>query len=634
MQRPKSGGKARLPNLRMWAALNIIPERIFNFAEQLLGWSRKPLRSNIPFGLIPNFNGEKYLMRIARVFALFIVAFATATGVFAQKDVQKNIDQLLKQYNEYGQLNGSVLVADKGRVVYEKGFGMANMEWGIPNGPDTKFRIGSITKQFTATLILQLVEEGKIKLDGKLSDYLPDYRKDTGSKVTIHQLLNHTSGIPSYTSNREFFPKHSRDAYSVPDFVKTFASGDLEFEPGSKFSYNNSGYTLLGAIIEKVSGKNYETVLSERILKPLGMTNTGYDHHATILEKRASGYQKAREGFINAPYLDMSLPYSAGSIYSTVDDLYKWEQALHEGTVLKPESRNLMFTPGLSNYGYGVGIDDRALGKTDQKIKVISHSGGINGFNSLMTRAVDKRQTVIILDNVGFGQYQGKITDSIIALLNGLPADPPKRSIAEALLKIAVDKDAVTAIAEYRKLKAANSPTYDFSEGELNLLGYQLMGLKRVKDAIEVFKLNVEMYPAASNPYDSLGEAYLEDGQKDLALVNYKKAVELNPGNSNAVAIVRRLEGKEVKVDTAGFDAYVGDYQVTERMVLTITKEGDKLFGQFPGQPKVTLEPVSATEFSVPEVKANVKFEKDASGVVTGLILTQGARIANAKKIK
>ncbi|HUR99446.1 MAG TPA: serine hydrolase, partial [Pyrinomonadaceae bacterium] len=430
------------------------------------------------------------------------------------------------------------------------------------------------------------------------------------------------------------FPKHSRDAYSVPDFVKTFASGDLEFEPGSKFSYNNSGYTLLGAIIEKVTGKPYEVVLAERILKPLGMTNTGYDHYATVLEKRASGYQKTRTGFINAPYLDMSLPYSAGSIYSTVGDLYKWELALHDGNIMTAETRRLMFTPGLSNYGYGVGIEERVLGKSGQKIKFISHSGGINGFNSLMTRAVDNRQTVIILDNVGFGNYHGKITDSIFALLNGQPYDPPKRSIAEVLYKIAVDKDVATAIAEYRKLKASGAQTYDFSEGELNLLGYQLMGSKRVKDAIEIFKLNVEMYPPSANPYDSLGEAYLEDGQKDLALVNYRKAVELNPENSNAASIVRRLEGKEVKVDPAGFDAYVGEYQVNPRMVLTITKQGDKLFGQFPGQDKHALEPVSASEFTLPEVKANIKFEKDAAGAVTGLILSQGARTANAKKIK
>ena len=573
-------------------------------------------------------------MKTVRVLALFIVAFVTATGAFAQNDVQKKIDGLLKQYHDYGQLNGSVLVADNGKVIYEKGFGMANMEWGIPNGPDTKFRIGSITKQFTAVLILQLVDEGKIKLDGKITDYLPDYRKDTGGKVTIHQLLNHTSGIPSYTSNPEFFPKYSRNTLSVPDFVKTLASGDFEFEPGSKYSYNNSGYVLLGAIIEKITGKSYETVLTERILKPLGMTNTGYDHHTTLLQKRASGYEKTPTGFENAPYLDMSLPYAAGSIYSTVGDLYKWEQALHEGSILGAESRKLMFTPGLSNYGYGLVISERPVGKTEQKQKFILHGGGINGFNSLMTRAVDARQTVIILDNVGFGNRHEKITNSIFSILNGQPPELPKKSIAEALYKISVDKDVASAIAEYRKLKAENSQTYDFSEGELNTLGYQLMRSKRLKDAIDIFKLNVEMHPAASNPYDSLGEAYLEDGQKDLALANYRKAVELDPKNSNAVLIVRRLEGKEVKVDAASLDAYVGEYQVTPRMTLTISKEGDRLFAQFPGQEKHAVEPVSATEFAIPNVRANITFQKDAAGAVTGLLLSQGSRTANAKKIK
>ena len=573
-------------------------------------------------------------MKTFSVFALLIVAFVTATSAFAQKDAEKKIDDLLNQYHEYGQLNAAVLVADKGKVIYEKGFGMANMEWKIPNQPDTKFRIGSITKQFTAAIILQMVDEGKIKLDGKLSDYLPDYRKDTGGRVTIHQLLNHTSGIPSYTGNPEFFPKLSRNPLTVPEFVKTLASGDLEFEPGSKFAYNNSGYTLLGAIIEKISGKSYEAVLTERILKPLGMTNTGYDHHATLLEKRASGYQKTPAGFVNAPYLDMSLPYAAGSIYSTVGDLYKWEQALHEGSIISAESRKLMFTPGLADYGYGVGIFVRPLATSDQKIKLISHSGGINGFNSVMTRAVDSGRTVIILDNVGFGQHHGKLSNSIFAILAGLQPELPKRSVVDALYKTAVDKDVATAIAEYRKLKASGAASYDFSEGELNTLGYQLMNLKRVKDAIEIFKLNVEMFPAAANPYDSLGEAYLEDGQKELALVNYRKAVELNPGNGNAALIVRRLEGKEVKVDAAIFDAYVGDYQVTPRLVMTVTKEGDKLFGQMSGQQKLELEAVSATQFTIPAVKANITFEKDAAGAVTGLQLSQGTRTTVAKKIK
>ncbi|MEO6334570.1 MAG: serine hydrolase [Pyrinomonadaceae bacterium] len=565
--------------------------------------------------------------------ALFVIVLLASATAFAQPNV-KTIDMLVKQYYDYGQFNGSVLVADNGKIIYEKGFGMANMEWSIANQPDTKFRIGSVTKQFTAALILQLVQEGKIKLDGKITDYLTDYRNDTGDKVTIHQLLNHTSGIPSYTSNPEFFPKYSRDAYNVPDFVKKFASGDLEFEPGSKFSYNNSGYSLLGAIIEKVTGKSYETVLTEKILTPLGMTNTGYDHHATLLPKRASGYQKTPAGYVNAAYLDMTLPYSAGSIYSTVEDLYKWDQSLYEDKILSAESKKLMFTPGLSNYGYGVGISDQPIGKTAQKLKVIAHSGGINGFNSLLTRAVDKRQTVIILDNVGLGQYQGKITSSIIAVLNGQPPEMPKKSIAEFLRKIAIEKNVRQAIVEYRKLKAENSPTYDFSEAELNVLGYQMVGLKRIKDAIEIFKLNVEMFPKASNPYDSLGEAYLEDGQVELALLNYKKTAELDPTNANAKLIVRRLEGKEIKADASTFDAYVGEYQVNARLILTITKEGDKLFAQMTGQPKLPVESVSDTQFTISEVKANITFQKDETGKVMGLLLSQGTRTADAKKIK
>ena len=302
--------------------------------------------------------------------------------------------------------------------------------------------------------------------------------------------------------------------------------------------------------------------------------------------------------------------------------------------ILSADSKKLMFTPGLGNYGYGLTISDQPIGKTDQKTRIISHGGGINGFNCLVTRAVDKRQTVILLDNVGLGQYHGKITGSIIALLNGEPADPPKRSIFETLYKITIEKDVASAVAEYRKLKAENSSTYDFSETELNTLGYQLVGRKRLKDAIEIFKLNVEMFPASANPYDSLGETYLADGQKDLALANYKKAVELDPKNANAMLIVKRLEGKEIKVDPSVFGAYIGDYQVDPRLTLTISKEGDKLFAQMTGQGKLAVEAVSDTQFTIPDVKANITFEKDADGKVTGLLLSQGTRTTKAPKIK
>ncbi len=571
-------------------------------------------------------------MKTAKSLALLLLIFITANSSFAQQTATQ-IDELMKKYYDYGQFNGAILVAEKGKVVYAKGLGLANMEWSMPNQPDTKFRIGSITKQFTATLILQLVEEGKLKLDGKITDYLTDYRKDTGDRVTIHHLLNHTSGIPSYTSRPDFRTAIMRNPYKITDFVKQLASGDLEFEPGSKFSYNNSGYVLLGAIIEKVTGKSYETVLTERILKPLGMTNSGYDSTSPLLPKRASGYEKRPSGYVNAPYLDMSLPYAAGSIYSTVEDLYKWDQALHEGKILSAESRKLMFTPGLSNYGYGIRITDETIGKSELKTKIIGHGGGINGFNSLLTRAVDKGQTVVILDNIGQGRRHGQITTSIIGIMNGQPYDPPKQSIAEVLYPIA-EKDVAAAVAEYRKLKATKADSYDFAENELQTLGYQLVGLKRLKDAVEIFKLNVELFPKSSNSYDSLGETYLELGEKDLALTSYKKAIELNPANANAVRIVNKLEGKTAKVDAAVFEAYVGEYELTPSFVLLITKEGDKLFAQRVGQSKMDVEAVSETQFSIPQVKASLTFERDSTGKVTGLVLTQGTRTLQGKKIK
>src|SRR6266545_953799 len=229
------------------------------------------------------------VQRLARLMLVLVGVFAFQALVSAQ-DKARRIDELVSLYNKYDQFNGAALVAENGKVIYKKGFGLANMEWNIPNEPDTKFRLGSITKQFTATLVLQLVEQGKLKLDGRVSDYLEGYRKDTGAKITIHHLLSHTSGLPNYTALPGFSETISRTPYAVEDFVKKYASGDLEFEPGTKFNYSNSGYFLLGAIIEKVTGKPYEQVLQENILDPVGMKNTGYDHYGTILEKRATGY--------------------------------------------------------------------------------------------------------------------------------------------------------------------------------------------------------------------------------------------------------------------------------------------------------------------------------------------------------
>lgn len=571
--------------------------------------------------------------KVAWLFVLLVALAAQTPAVFAQ-DKAARIDEYMTRANKIRQFNGAVLVAENGKVIYKKGLGLANMEWNVPNEADTKFRLGSITKQFTATLIMQLVEQGKLKLGGKLSEYLPDYRKDVGDKVTIHHLLTHTSGIPSYTSLPNFMAEVSRNPFTPVDFVKKYASGDLEFEPGAKFRYNNSGYFLLGAIIEKVHGKPYEQVLKENVFDPLGMKNSGYDHHNTILPKRAAGYEKTPTGYRNAPYLDMSLPYAAGSLYSTVEDLYLWDQALYTDKLISAKSKELMFKPFLDNYAYGWGIHKVTLAQSKQELNSVEHSGGINGFNTLLVRYPEQKHLIILLDNTSQGGSLNRISRDLTNILYNQPFELPKQSIAEALMKTISEQGAAAAVKQYRELKTTQAANYDFNEGALNALGYQLLGQKKLKEAIEIFKLNVEAYPQAFNPYDSLGEAYLQAGERALALQNYKKSVELNPENVAAVQIIKNLEAPASTTPVV-LDAYVGQYEVPGMGMLDIMKEGDKLVGAPTGQRKAELISEGNERFLAAGPNVNLTFVKDDKGQVTHVnVRLRDGREMLAKKVK
>jgi len=462
------------------------------------------------------------------------VAAAPVRGQTSEK--AEAIDNLMRTYHTYGLFNGSVLVAEKGRVILKKGYGLANMEWNIPNTADTRHRLGSITKQFTSMAIMQLVEQGKIKLDAPLSAYLPEYRKDVGDKVTIHHLLTHTSGIPSYTGIPGFFADKARDPYTPDAFIAKFCSGDLEFEPGSQFKYNNSGYFILGAVIEHVTGKTYAAVLRKNIFEPLGMDASGYDLHTPIITKRAAGYQQGLNGYVNAPYLDMSIPYAAGSLYSTVEDLYTWDQALYTDTLLSAEMKARMFTPCMKGYGYGWGIGTRKIG--DRQVKTIGHGGGIHGFNTLITRYVDDRHLVVLLNNTG-GTKLGEMTAQIANLLYGEPVVPPKKPAARILMKAYSENGVTGGEAEFARLLADGG--YDLSENMLNNLGYAFMARKKWNEAVSIFLKNTELFADSPNTWDSLAEGYLKKGEEEKAIRYYKKTLEMNPDNPGAVEHLKKL---------------------------------------------------------------------------------------------
>lgn len=578
---------------------------------------------------------------ILKTMAIGVMTLLISTSVCFGQTKTEQLDQLLNQYLEYGKFNGSVLVADEGKVIYKKGFGLANMEWDIPNAPNTKHRLGSITKQFTAMLILQLAAKGKLDLQAPITQYLPDYPKETGDQITTHHLLTHSSGIPNYTSFPGFFADESRDPYTPDEFVKKFQDKELEFTPGEKFNYSNSGYFLLGVIIETLSDKSYSELLTDNICTPLGMNDTGYDLHGDILKNRATGYEKNGNGFINSPYLDMSIPYAAGSLYSTVEDLYLWDQALYTNALLPKEYMDLFFKPyipafGNSQYAYGWGIAKEPIGNTIDSIATISHGGGINGFNTNISRAISDKSLVVLLNNTG-GAPLNEMTKAIRGILNGVSYDLPKRSLAFDMLGLIQTKGIDSGLEHFNAHK--DSDDFDVSEREINQVGYQLMGDDLVKEAAQVFKVNIDAFPKSFNVYDSYAEALMELGDDEGAIKNYKIAVEMNPANQHGIDMLKKLGEnvddlvKDVIVPDDILDSYVGDYELMPGFILSISKDGKQMKAQATGQPVFDIFPKSNEVFYVKVVTAQITFNRDDQGGIESLTLLQGGQELTGKKL-
>ncbi len=573
-----------------------------------------------------------------KIFILFLVLISNMS--FAQTKVEQ-IEELLSTYEEYGKFNGSVLVSDQGKVIYKKGFGMANMEWDIPNQPNTKHRLGSITKQFTAMLILQLVAEGKLDLQAPITTYLPDYPKASGDIITTHHLLTHTSGIPNYTAFPKFMEDESRNPYTPEEFVKIFADKALDFTPGEKFSYSNSGYFLLGVLVEKLSGKSYEQMLQDKIFNPLQMKETGYDNHDEILKNRATGYEKQGGDYVNSSYLDMSIPYAAGSIYSTVEDLYKWDQALYTSTLLPKKYMTIYFKPyipafGKAQYAYGWAVGYDKIGSSKDSIYTISHGGGINGFNTNISRAASDKSLVVLLNNTG-GAPLNEITKAIRGIMHGKDYDMPKKSVADAVLVVIQEKGINAGISHYNTIK--DSESYNLSEREMNAIGYQLMGSDKVEEANKVFQLIIEEFPTSSNAYDSFAESLMKLGENELAIKNYRKSVELNPNNQGGIDALKKLGDdvsdlvKEVKVSNAVLETYIGKYELAPGFILEVTREGNQLKTQATGQSIVDIFPKSENEFYLKVVNAQLVFNKNNAGDIDSVTLFQGGREMKGKRI-
>jgi CubicO group peptidase (beta-lactamase class C family) len=348
-------------------------------------------------------------MRTARKHILIATCLLAAVAVRAD-ELAARLDECMSGLAEQGRFSGSVLVGHDGRVLLAKGYGFANLELDVPNTPQTKFRLGSITKQFTAMAFMQLEEQGKLKVEDPISKHVPQC-PEAWQKITIHHLLTHTSSIPDFTSFPDYVPTmNQRSPVSIT--VERFKNKPLNFTPGEKYQYSNSGYVLLGYILEKVTGQEYGDYVEQHIFRPLGMRDSGYDSFTAIFRHRASGYMRRGGQPVNAQYIDMTIPHAAGGLYSTVEDLYRWDQALYTDKLVSKKSLERIFSPFKSDYAYGWIVTKR-----DNR-RYIGHGGGINGFSTSINRYPDDKVCIIVLSNME-GSVVGTAARELAAIVLG-----------------------------------------------------------------------------------------------------------------------------------------------------------------------------------------------------------------------
>lgn len=474
-----------------------------------------------------------------RLLIVCLLSIAPSFSICASSQERSaRLDEFVAQANRYRLFNGVILIAEKGEVVYTKAVGLANMEWDVPHGLDSKFRLASISKQFTCMLILQLVEEGKVSLDGKITDYLPDYPIEQGSKVSIRNLMSHTSGIPNYTDFDDWYSELWIREYSTEEFLELFSHLDLEFVPGSRFEYSNSGYHVLAAIVEAVRGKPFNEVMNERIFQPLEMTDSGCIDINTVVPRMSFPYEYWDFRFTRSDYFNPTTAEGAGSVYSTAPDLWKWHRALIGSRLISPELTREMMTEQIHTrnslgYGFGLVVGRERIDGVEHDF--VGHSGAYPGYNSLFAWFPRSERLLVILNNTGHTRLD-LLRDETMKILEG--GDFHLRPPLPVLLSEA------SSIAEIERLISryrASPAEFECQETQLRRLGRKLVAEQRAEAGLRVLEFNAESYPGSSPAHRELGWAYRESGQLDKARSALRRSLELDPDNESARAILEAI---------------------------------------------------------------------------------------------
>jgi len=477
------------------------------------------------------------------------------SGLSQASSKSKSIQKIFQYLADNNLFNGAALVVSNGHVVYHGAFGYANMEWMIPNTTDTRFNIGSVTKQFTAVLVLQLADEGKISLKDTISRYIPELDNKFSDQMTIHQLLTHTSGLPSHYSTMDDYMKVGmRIPYTFQERLEQLRNLEFEFKPGTSWAYSGFGYTILGHIVARVTGRSLEDNYKERIFRPLGMTQSGVMLDSRLVPRKAYGYQKKwDDSYMPAVYFSQTeAKLGGGGLYSTIEDFLKWYKAVQGGSFFTEQMKKKYFKahyrfPDGDGYCYGHYSTKYKINE-NQNVDVFYHGGSLPGASALVLRVPEKDQCVVLFHNAGMGheEFLYEIATEVLNILYGKEFHYPKMSILYSVGITALFDSIEEVRKHYYYLKNNLSDAYIFDPDQLNIMAMLLMQFGAIENIPGVLKLNIDEYPDRPSSYFELGKFYSDVDEKyDLALEYLNKALALSEGEMK-----KKIENKIEKVET------------------------------------------------------------------------------------
>ena len=519
-------------------------------------------------------------------------------------------DKILSEQFKTDEPGVTVLVSRNGQINYKKAFGTANLELNTPMQVDNVFWVASIGKQFTAVAILQLMEQGKLNLQDEITKFIPDYPTH-GNKITIEHLLTHTSGIHNFSGMEDPEKKLTTDCTpnEVIDFFKNLP---MRFAPGTKWEYSNSGYFLLGFIIEKITGKPYSEYLEENFFKPLGMTNSLFANNKRIIKNRVGAYSQGDTGFENSRHLNATIIYSAGAIQTTVEDFYKWHQAVHSYKLVKKETLDKAFsryklTDGIETvYGYGW-----KLGYVYESPS-IWHGGSIEGFGAMEIYLPKEDVFVAVFSNCDC-IYPKDIASRLAALTTGRPYEYREISNENTNLK-------------------AYTGVYENQKGQQRII--TVSGNKLFSQLGRGPKSNLKVYQENMFFFEDDAMQTIEFYRNKKGTIEKlltKKLSGIETWNKTNKPIP---DSNGIKVNGKILETYVGEYEIINEMNFSVAIEKDRIFVQAPEQDKFEIFAETENKFFTKVTDAEFEFVKDEFGKITKVIMNQGGRQADAKKIK